>query len=122
MCCQHDLTVGIEQRQSHKGQVDPIKYTVLVVDGVVAKEEGVVAEDGRVEQRRGFVDDSDEEVRDGRSGGEDEDDTNEKEGTRDGAYLAVVQREADGDVALYSHASQDKRGGACGEDRCHDLR
>lgn len=122
MCCEHDLTVGVEQRQSHEGQVHPIKNTVLVVDGVVAKEEGVVAEDGGAERSRRFVDDSDEEVRDGRSGSEDEDDANEKEGARDGAYLAVVQGEADGDVALHGHAGQDERGGAGGEDGRHDLR
>lgn len=119
---QHDLAVGVEQRQGHKRQVDPIKHTVLVVDGLVAEEERVVAKDGGVEETQRLVDDGDEEVGDGRGGGEDEDDTDEEEGARDGAHLAVVQGEADGDVALHRHAGQDEGGGAGGEDRCHDLR
>lgn len=122
MCRQHDLAVGVEQRQSHKGQVDPVKHTVLVVDGPVAEEERVVAKNGGVEETQRLIDDGDEEVGDGRRGGEDEDDADEEEGARDGAHLAVVQGEADGDVTLHRHTGQDERGGAGGEDRCHDLR
>lgn len=122
MCRQHDLAVGVEQRQSHKGQVDPVKHTVLVVDGPVAEEERLVAKNGGVEETQRLVDDGDEEVGDGRRGGEDENDADEEEGARDGAQLAVVQGEADGDVTLHRHTGQDERGGAGGEDRCHDLR
>lgn len=119
---QHDLTVGVEQRQSHKGQVRPVKHAVLVVDGLVPKEERVVAEDGGVEESWRLLEDGDEQVCDGRRGGEGEDDADEEEGAGDGAHVAVVQGEADGDVALHGHAGQDEGGGACGEDRCHDLR
>ncbi len=82
----------------------------------------MVAKNGGMEETRRLVDDGDEKVRDGRGSGEDEDDTDEEEGTRDGAHLAVVQGEADGDVALHRHASQDERGGTGGDDRCHNLR
>lgn len=119
---QHDLTVGVEQRERHAGQVHPVKHTVLVVDGPVAKQERVVAENGGVEESLRRVDDGDEEVGDGRRGGEDEDGADEEEGARDGAHLAVVQGGADGDVALHRHAGQDERGGAGGEHRSHDLR
>lgn len=119
---QHDLAVGVEQRQSHEGQVHPVKHTVLVVDGSVAKEKRVVTKNAGVEETQRLVDDGDEEVGDGRRGGEDEDDADEEDGARDRAHLAVVQREADGDVALQGHASQEERGGAGGEDCCHDLR
>lgn len=75
-----------------------------------------------VEETRRLLEDRDEEVGDGRGDGEDEDNADEEESARDVTHLAVVQRETDGDVALHSHASQDERGGARGEDRCHDLR
>lgn len=75
-----------------------------------------------VEETRRLLDDRDEEVGDGRGDGEDDDDADEEESARDVTHLAVVQRETDGDVALHSHAGQDERGGASGEDRCHDLR
>ena len=35
----HDLTVGVQQRQSHKGQVAAVKHTVLVVDGAVPEQQ-----------------------------------------------------------------------------------
>lgn len=120
--CQHDPAVGVEQRQGHEGQEDTVEHAVLVVDGRVAEQKAVVTEDGGLEDTRGLFDDGDEQVCDGRSGGEDEDDTDEEEGAADGAHLAVVQREADGDEALQSHAGQDERGGAGGEDRRHHLR
>lgn len=82
----------------------------------------MVAENGGSEETQRLVDEGDEEVGCGRGGGEDEDDADKEEGARDCAHLAVVQREADGDVALHCHAGQDERGGAGGEDRRHDLR
>lgn len=66
--------------------------------------------------------DGDEEVCDRWRGGEEEDDTDEEEGARDGAHLTVVQGEADRDVALHGHAGQNERGGARGENGCRDLR
>lgn len=122
MSRQHDLTVGVEQHQSHEGQVDAIEHAVLVVDGAVTEEQRVVAKDGAAEEPGGLVDDGDEQVRDGRHDGEQEDAANQQEGAGDGAYLAVVQREADGDVALHRHAGQDERRGAGGEDGHRDLR
>lgn len=121
-CCQHDLTVGVDQRQSHKGEVGSIKHTVLVVDGLVTKEKWVVAKNGCVEETGRLFDDGDEEVCDRWCASEEEDATDEQEGARDCAHLAVVQRETDGDVALHSHAGKDERGGTCGENCCHDLR
>lgn len=119
---QHDFAVGVDQREGHEGQVDAVEHTVLIVDGAVAEEQRVVAEDGGVEEAGRLMDQSDQEVGEGRRGGEDEDDPDQEEGARDGAHLAVVQREADGDVALHRHAGQDQGGGAGGEDRRHDLR
>lgn len=119
---QHDLTVGVEQRQSHEGQVDAIKHTVLVVDGAVAEEERVVAKDAAVEESGGLVNDGDEQIRDGRRDGKQQDVADQQEGAGGGAHLAVVQREADGDVALHRHARQDERGGAGGEHGHHDLK
>lgn len=49
-CCQHDPAVGVEQRQSYTGQVHPVKHTVLVVDGALAEEKRVVAENSGVEE------------------------------------------------------------------------
>ncbi len=121
-CCQHDLTVGVEQRQSHEGQIHPVEHAVLVIDGSVAKEKRVVAKNGGVEETWRLVDDGNEEVCDGWGGGEDEDDTDVEESARDGANLDVVQGEADGDVAFHGHAGQDERRGAGGEDCRHDLR
>lgn len=86
---QHDLAVRVEQRQRHEGQVGPIKHTVLVVDGAVTKEKRVVTKNGGVEDTR-LLDNCDQEVSDGRGGGEDEDYADEDEGARDGAHLAVV--------------------------------
>lgn len=119
---QHDLTVGVEQRQSHEGQVDAVKHTVLVVDGAVAEEQRVVAENAAVEEGGGLVHDGDEQIGDGWRDGEQQDAADQQEGAGDGAHLAVVQREADGDVALHRHAGQDQRGGAGGEHRRHDLK
>lgn len=120
--CQHDPAVGVEQRQRHAGQEDAVEHAVLVVDGRVAEQEAVVTKHRGLEETRGLLDDGDEEVRGRRRGGEDEDGADEEEGAADGAHLAVVQREADGDEALQSHAGQDERGGAGGEDRRHHLR
>lgn len=90
MRCQHDLAVGVEQREGDEGQVDPVEHTVLVVDGAVAEEQRVVAEDGGVEEAQGLVDHGDEEVGERRHGGEDEDGADQEEDARDGAHLAVV--------------------------------
>lgn len=67
-CSQHDLTVGVEQRQSHKGEVHPVKHTVLVVDRSVAKQKRVVTKNRRVEETWRFIDYGDEQVGDGWSG------------------------------------------------------
>lgn len=119
---QHDLTVGVEQRQRHEGQVDAVKDAVLVVGGAVAEEEGVVAEDAAAEEGGGLVDHGDEQIGDGRGDGEQQDAADQQEGAGGGAHLAVVQREADGDVTLQRHAGQDERGGAGGEHGHQDLR
>lgn len=88
----------------------------------MAKDKRVVTKNIPVEETNRLVDDGDEKVRDGWSSGEDEDDTDEDEGARDSAHLAVVQGEADRDVALHGHAGQDERGGTGGEDCCHNLK
>lgn len=119
---EHYLTVGVEKSQSHEGQINPVKHTVLIVDGRVAEEQRVVAEDGGVEEGKRLVDDGDEQVCEGGRGGEDEDDEDEEEGAWDGAHVDVVHREADGEVTLQRHAGQDERRGAGGEDRRHYLR
>lgn len=119
---QHDLAVGAEQRQDHGGQEQTVKHAVLVVDGPVAEQEAVVAENRGMEETGGLAEDGDKEVRDRRSGGEGEDEDDEDEGAGHGAHLAVAQGEADGEEALQRHACQDERGGAGGEDRRHHLR
>ena len=52
---QHDPAVGVEQRQSHEGQVHPVKHTVLVVDEAVAEQQRLVAEHGAVEEVGGLL-------------------------------------------------------------------
>lgn len=118
---QHDLAVGVEQCQNHEGQVDPVKHAVLVVAGAVAEEQRVVTEDAAVEEGGALVEDGDEQVGDGRRCGEKQDAADQQQGAGGGEHLAVVQREADGDVALHRHPSQDERGGAGGEHGHHDL-
>lgn len=82
----------------------------------------MVTKNSGVEEAWRLLDDGDEEVGDGRGGGEDVDDTDEEGGAGDRAHLIVVKGVADGDVALHSHAGQDEGGGAGGEDGRHDLR
>lgn len=118
---QHDPAVGVEQREGHGGQVQPVEHAVLVVDGGVAEEQRVVTENGALEEGRGLCEGADEEVC-GRGGGrEDEDDADEEERAAHRARLAVVEGKADGDEALHGHAGEDERGGAGGEHRRHDL-
>lgn len=82
----------------------------------------MVAKNGSLEEIWRLLDNGDEEVCDRWRDDEKEDDADEEEGARDGAHLAIVQGEADRGVALHGHAGQDERGGACGENGCHDLR
>lgn len=62
---QHDLAVGVEQRQRHARQVDAVEGAVLVVDGAVAEEQRVVAEDGAAEEVRWLVRQRQQQVAEG---------------------------------------------------------
>ena len=117
----HDLTVGVQQCQRHKGQVAAVEHAVLVVDGAVTEQQRVVAEHGRVEELWRLLGQGDEEVGERGGGREEEDDPDEDEGAAHGADVAVVHGVADGEVALHGHARQDERGGAGGEHRRHHL-
>lgn len=82
----------------------------------------MITKNGGLEETWRFLDNSDDEVCDGWRDGEEEDGTDEEYGTWDSAHVAVVQWKADRDVSLHSHTSQGERGGARGDNCCHDLR
>lgn len=82
----------------------------------------MVAENGRVEEQWWFFGDSDEKIGERRSEAQEEDHPDDPHGACDCADVAVVEREADGYVALQGHAGQDERCGAGGHHSGHDQR
>lgn len=82
----------------------------------------MVAKNGALEEIWRLPDDGYEEVCDRWCDDKEEDGADKEKRARDCAHLAVVQGEADSNVALHGHASEDERGGARGGNGCHDLR
>lgn len=90
LCCQHDLTVGVEQCEGHKREIQPIKHTVLVIDRRIGEDNRVVTENDPVEETRRLFERDDEEVSDWRDGSQDKDDPDKEEGAGHRAHVAVV--------------------------------
>ena len=65
-----------------------------------------MAENPGAEEAEGFISNQDENIWQDREGSQDPDQTNGDVGALDGADLGVAQRDADSDVALYSHGGQ----------------
>lgn len=74
----------------------------------------MIAENGCVEEQWWFFGHGDEKISDGGSEAQEEYDPDHPHGACDSADVAVMEGEADGDVALQGHASKDERGGARG--------
>lgn len=82
----------------------------------------MIAEYGCVEEQWWFFGDSDEKIGERRSEAQEEYHPDDPHGACHCADVAVMEREADGDVALQGHAGQDERGGAGGRHSGHDQR